>query len=548
MFMKRPLVIFFLLAIAVVIVQPYPAQEVLEQSEMVRGQQGCESCDVKACTAIGIGKNATWDGSTICTQSADCGECDFTLHYVSAADHKAGSTKQIRKWTQLSDGYVNKPGAIIAEIPETEHTYAYFRAVFGFMNERGLAIGESTISSRPELYPANDSEAVFDVTELSMIAMEKCTRAKEAIELMGSLAEEFGFKGSWAGEALIIADGDEVWVFEIHPSDAHWKRSSGSGAVWCAERVPDDGFVVVPNESIIKEVNLKNDSFMASDNVFDVALKNDWWDGKEPFRWDLAYSNRKAGSLRTWRALSLAAPSLGLKPGAEDYPFCVRPDKKMTFFDVRDLHGDHFEGTAFDQTRGLAAGPFGDPNWPRANPEVEEYKPDRSIAIMNSEYVVINQVRGWMPDPVKGVSWWGVDDGDTNCYVPFYCGVTRLPEAYSVGDHHALDLNSAFWIFNLAGNWAQLRYRDMIKKINVEQRRIENSELSAQPSIDKKAMEFYNKDPDKAREFLTEYCLRNADNVLNRWRSLLNELVSEYDDNGGGPAPAWWCETVTESG
>jgi len=220
----------------------------------------------------------------------------------------------------------------------------------------------------------------------------------------------------------------------------------------------------------------------------------------------------------------------------------------MTFFDVRDLHGDHFEGTAFDQTKGLAAGPFGDPNWPRANPEVEGYKPDRSIAIMNSEYVVINQVRGWMPDPVKGVSWWGVDDGDTNCYVPFYCGVTRLPEAYSVGDHHALDLNSAFWIFNLAGNWARLRYSDMIKKINVEQRRIENSELSAQPSIDKKAIEFYNKDPDKAREFLTDYCLRNADNVLNRWRSLLYELVSEYDDNGGGPAPVWWCETVAESG
>lgn len=539
LFMNRSLVVLmFLLLIASAF--SYQAKETEEDYEKA---EDCEACNRKLCTAIGVGKDATWDGSTICTQSADCGECDFTIHYVPASDHKAGSIKQIRKWTQLSDGYINKPGAVIAEIPEVNHTYGYFRAVFGVMNEHGLAIGESTISSRSELYPAEDSKAVFDVTELSMIAMERCTNAREAIRLMGSLAEEFGFRGSWAGEALIIADGDEVWVFEIHPSDAHWKGEE-SGAIWCARKVPDDGFVVIPNESIIEEIDLSNESFMASDNVYDVALKNGWWDGKEPFRWDMAYSNKKANSLRTWRALSMVAPSLGLRPYAEDYPFYVKPDRKVTFFDLRDIHGDHFEGTEFDQTKGLAAGPFGDPNWPEPAPGVEEYKPLRSIATMNSEYVVINQVRGWMPDPVKGVAWWGIDDGDTNCYVPFYCGITRLPEAYTIGDHHTLDLNSAFWIFNLAGNWARLRYRDMIREINVEQRRIESAELSAQQSIDKKAIELYEKDPIAAREFLTDYCLRNANNVLTRWRSLLDELIDKYDDNGGGPAPEWWCETV----
>lgn len=537
LFMSRALAVLMFLLL---IVSAFSYQT--KETEKLKAED-CESCNHKLCTAIGVGKDATWDGSTICTQSADCGECDFTIHYVPASDHEAGSIKQIRKWTQLSEGYINKPGTVIAEIPEVNHTYGYFRAVFGVMNEQGLAMGESTISSRSELYPANDSEAVFDVTELSMIAMERCTSAREAIKLMGSLAEEFGFRGSWAGESLIIADGDEVWVFEIHPSDAHWK-GEGSGAIWCAQRVPDDGFVVIPNESIIEEIDLSNESFMASDNVYDVALKNGWWDGKEPFRWDMAYSNKKANSLRSWRALSMVAPSLGLRPYAEDYPFYVKPDRKVTFFDIRGIHGDHFEGTAFDRTRGLAAGPFGDPNWPEPAPGVEEYKPLRSIAIMNSEYVVINQVRGWMPDPVKGVAWWGVDDGDTNCYVPFYCGITQLPEAYTIGDHHALDLNSAFWIFNLAGNWARLRYSDMIKEINVEQRRIENAELSAQQSIDKKAMELYENDPIAARKFLTDYCLRNANDVLTRWRSLLDELIDKYDDNGGGPAPEWWCEAV----
>jgi dipeptidase len=266
------------------------------------------------------------------------------------------------------------------------------------------------------------------------------------------------------------------------------------------------------------------EDLMASDNVFDVAIENGWWDGREPFRWDMAYSGRKANSLRTWRALSMAAPSLGLKPRAEDYPFCVRPDRKLTFQDVRDMHGDHFEGTPFDQTKG----PFGSPNRPGA---------ERSIATMRSEYVVINQVRGWMPSHVRGVTWWGVDDGDTNCYVPLYCGITEVPEAYTKGDHHSLDLSSAFWLFNLAGNWAQLRYCDMIKEINHEQRRIESAELSMQPLVDERAMRLYDASPEAARAYLTEYCVRNADAVLDSWRDLLDRLVDVYDDGGAAPVP-----------
>ena len=502
------------------------------------------------CTALGVGKNATADGSTICTQSADCGMCDFTIHIVPAEDHGLDEVCPIRRWTQLSDGYLNKPGPVICEIPQVNHTYAYFRAVFGVMNEQALGISESTICSRMGLWPTKESEAVFRITELSMIAMERCTTAREAIRLMGSLAEEYGFHGTWAGESLIIADGDEVWVFEIHPSDPRWATDSGKpGAIWCAERVPDDGFVVIPNESIIGEIDLNDaDYFMASENVFRVAIENGWWnlDSGEPFRWDLAYSNKKATSLRMWGALSMAAPSLSLKPYAEEYPFSVRPDKKLSFQDIREIHGDHFEGTEFDQTIGLPAGPWGCPNWPRSNQNVSSYRPKRSIAVMCSEYVVINQIRGWLPDPIAGIVWWGVDDGDTTCYVPFYCGIDELPEAYTIGNHHKFDSDSAFWIFNLVGNIAQLRYCEMIKEINLVQRRIESSEVDMQEFIDARALELYTKDPDLAREFLTDYCITNANKVVDQWWLLLSDLLNRYDDNLGGPAPEWWCRAVSE--
>ena len=516
-------------------------------------RQTPKMCNAFGCTALGVGKNATVDGSTICTQSDD-GAGDFTIHLVPAADHKPGEVHSIRRWTQHTDGYENEPGLVICEIPQVNYTYAYFRALVGVMNEHALGMDESTICGREELWPDADSEAVFGVTELSMVAMERCTTAREAIKLMGSLAEKYGFHGlCHSGESLVIADGDEVWVFEIHPSDPHWSKESGRpGAIWCAERVPDDSFVVIPNESIIGEIDLNNtDYFMASENVFDIAIENGWWnpDSGEPFRWDLAYSNKKATSLRKWRALSMVAPSLDLKPYAEEYPFSVKPDKKLSFHNIRQIHGDHFEGTEFDQTKGLPAGPWGCPNWPIPSEKLPSYSysPKYGIAVMSCDYVVINQIRGWLPDPIAGVVWWGVDDGDTNCYVPFYCGISELPEAYTVGNHHEFDANSAFWVFNLVGNIAQLRYCDMIKEINLAQERIESEEIDMQEFIDARALELYAQDPDLARECLTTYCITNANQVVDQWWLLLSNLLDKYDDYGlRRAAPEWWCKAISE--
>jgi len=520
------------------------------------------------CTSLLVGKNATIDGSVICTQSADCGNCDVRMEYIPAATHEPGEKRIVRGWNVYDLLYIRESPPVRSgttfEIPQVPRTKAYVAMTFPFMNEHQVAVGEATLMGiRSELAPSENSDAKIRVADLSRIALERATTAREAIEIMASLMEEHGFNAwtpSWMsktpgdndafGEYFAVADKDEVWCFEFLPVGPDWKQSSGEpGVCWCAMRIPDDMFAVNANESIIGEIDLADkDNFMASSNVKSLAIEYGWWDPKsgEPFRWDLAYSGKRANSLRTWRALSMAAPSQDLKPNEEGYPMPIKPDKKLSILDIRRIHGDHFEGTDFDQTTGLAAGPYGSPNWPLGAPSAT-----RALATMSSDSIVINQSRDWLPDPIGGVMWVGLGGGDINVYVPFYAGITRLPEAYGTGIRTHFNWDSAFWVFELVGSWAQLNYNHMIKEIKAVQYQIESTELGRQSVIDEQAWLLYEEDPSLAREYLTNYCIENAEEVLESWRDLGNSLITRYSygtafDLELYVAPEWWRKAVSE--
>lgn len=505
------------------------------------------------CTSIMVGKNATIDGSVICTQSADCGNCEVRLRYVPAADHDRGEKRVVELWNVydklgIDDNAPVRSGSTI-EIPQVEHTYAYVECTFPFMNEKQVAVAEATLSGvREELAPSENSDAKLRITDISRIALERASTAREAIKIMASMLEEYGFN-AWragVGEYFAVADKNEVWCFEFVPVGPDWKKNSGEpGVAWCAMRIPDDGFAVVANESIIGEIDLTDkDNFMASSNVTSLAVKHGWWDPKsgEPFRWDLAYTGKKANSLRTWRALSLVCPSQNLQPHADGYPNPVIPDEKLSVLDIRKIHGDNFEGTEFDMTKGLEAGPFGSPSWPRKRPNRK-----RALNTMYSDDIVINQCRDWLPDVIGGVMWVGLaGGGDTMVYVPFYAGIVDLPEAYMTGVRTRFDWDSAFWIYYLVGNWAHFDYVDMIKEINAEQTRIETRELNEQQAVDEEAWRLYKDDPELAREFLTDYCIDNANNVLDAWKELAYHLIVKYSPGSlnAPDAPKWWCDEV----
>jgi len=506
------------------------------------------------CTSLLIGKHATTDMSVLITQSNDSGNSGGRIRYIPAADHKQGEKRIVQLWNEYGRlGVAGSPqvrSGPTLEIPQVRHTYSYFECVFPLMNEKQVSVAEATLGEiRKELAPTKESDAKLKITDVSRIALERASTAREAIKIMASLMEEHGFN-SWlgAGEYFAVADKNEAWCFEFIPVGPVWKKDSGEpGVCWCAMRIPDDKFAVVANESLIGEIDLDDtENFMASSNVKSLAVKNGWWDpgSGKPFRWDLAYFGKKANSLRTWRALSLVAPSQKLKPFQEGYPNPIKPDKKLSILDVRKIHGDHFEGTEFDQTKGLAAGPFGNPNWPRGTPNAK-----RALAVTRSDDIVIRQCRSWLPDPIGGVMWVGLaGGGDTMVYVPFYVGVTRLPKAYTTCIRTKFSWDSAFWVFNLVGSWAQLDYCHVIEEIKMVQNMLEKTELNDQPAVDEEAYALFQKDPVLARRFLSKYCIENADKVIETWKELAYHLIARYNPASvNAPvAPEWWRKALSE--
>jgi len=526
----------------------------------------------KSCTSIIVGKDASADGSTMVTFTCDCGDCDFRLVYVPAKDHAPGEMRPVFPFglyglsyprivsEDRAPGYAplhgQEPTKPVGYIPEVEHTYAYFDGVYGVMNEHQLGIGETTGAAKTYVEPMPEGGPLFDTAALSKVAMERCKTARGAIELMGSLAEQYGYY-NW-GETLAVIDPNEAWVFEIVPTP------DGKSAVWVAQRVPDDEVAVVPNMLVIREIDPSSPDFIISDNVFDIARAQGWWtpgtsldflrvytpgEYKHPY-----YSLR-----RKWRAYDLLAPSRGFDPRVGDaytkeYPFSIKPDRKVSVADLFRIQRDYYEGTEFDLTQGVAAGPFGTPNRYEEGEGEESVNGawERAISLFRCSYSFVLQARGWLPDPIGGLVWWGPDAPHSTVYVPFYAGITEVPESYSSGSLRQFSRDSAWWAFDFVSNWADLKFSYMIQDIRAKQALLEGKAFKEQSAVEQTAARMYETDPDSAREYLTDYCVNNAEDVVAQWWDFADYLVAKYHDGyvnipeaGQGVGyPAWWLEAV----
>ncbi|MGB8957729.1 MAG: C69 family dipeptidase [Candidatus Aminicenantales bacterium] len=521
----------------------------------------------EACTVIMVGREASIDGSVMSTHAADCGVCDFTWRHVPAADHKPTEKRrlynidQIRTWPPAEGGkwamVLKDPTGV--EIPEAPHTYGYYHAVFGYMNDQQLAIAESTIGNVRKLSNPTPTPAT-NITQLSLLAMERCRTAREAIRLMGSLAEEYGYGYHDGGEMLAVSDPKEIWVFEIMPVGPLWTPKSGKpGAVWAAERVPDDHVAVCTNESVIGEMDLGNpDFFMASAHAESFAVEAGLYDpkGGKSFSWKKAYSPSEGSAMstggrrsRTWRFIDLVAPSRKFNPETPnmDFPFSVKPDVKLSAKDVMALTRDKSEGTVFDPVRGLRGGPFKNPNY---------YKGTRLISVSNVEYTTLNQCRSWLPDPIGGIVWVALGAQDTSCYVPFYSGATDVPKSFGIGDHFVLDRRSARWAFDYVDFHTQVAYNAAIEDVRAARKKWEDGALERIAEIDALAGDLYKKNPGEAVKYVTGFGLNNAQNVVDAWWRLGDDLWVKYNHLGlydaekrrGGRIPTanpeWWNKAV----
>jgi dipeptidase len=358
---------------------------------------------------------------------------------------------------------------------------------------------------------------------------------------MTALVDEYGYNGP--GESISVADTREAWIYEIVGSG-----KGGKGAIWAAMRVPDGHVSCHANSARLGEIPRDDPAnWLFSKNLEELAIAKGWYDPKsgKPFSFREAYApadalTRRVCDTRVWSILRRVAPSHHLSPdyhrgvpGAKPYPLSLPPDAKISTADVFALMRDHFEGTDYDMTKGIDAGPYGLPRrWRPLTWKVDgvEYAWERPIATQQSAFTSVTQSRDWLPDAVGGIVWFGVDDSYTSCYVPFYCGMDAVPKSYAVGTNQRFSWDSAWWVFNIVSNYANLKYSYMVPEIRAVQKDIESHLLALQPAVEKTAVELSRTNPNLMTRYLTDYSVMHAEQTVERWKALAEHLFTKYND------------------
>lgn len=474
------------------------------------------------CTSVLVTKGASVDGSTMISYSCD-GEFHPRLRMTPAADHKPGEKIELRNW------YGKK-----RKIPQVPHTYK----VLGLMNEFQLAIGETTFDGRQELV---NKEGLFNYFSLMKIALQRAKTAREAIKVMTSLVDKYGYGSS--GESFSISDKEEVWLMEMVGTG-----KGGSGAVWVAVKIPDGYISAHANMSRIGEFSLKDPNVLYSKNVISFAKKMGYYDPAKDgtFNFSRVYNppseeQVKYSLRRVWSIFRRSAPSgkfspdfSSLKKGAKPYPLFIKPDKKLNVRNVISLHRDHYEGTQFDMTKDLTAGPFGAPDrWRPMKWKVngKMYSWERPISTQQAAFVFVSQSRSFVPDDIGGIYWYGLDNPYTNFFIPLYTSVLKLPESYTKGSLKAFSRDSAWWAFNFVANYANLRWSYMIKDIKKVQKEIEDREFDMQPVVEGIAKKLLKENKKKLlQQYLTDYCVENGEKNIEKWWKLSEFLITKYND------------------
>ncbi len=526
-----------------------------------------------ACTNFLITKGASTDGSTMVTYAADSHTLYGELYFQPAQDYPTGAMRDIYEWDT---------GKYLGKIPQPTHTYS----VVGNMNEFQLAIGETTFGGRSEL--GSQKGAIMDYGSLIYVALQRAKTAREAIKVMTELVAEFGYYSS--GESFSIADPNEVWILELIG-----KGEGQKGAVWVAVKIPDGYISGHANQARITTfpLNDKNNCVYSPD-VISFAREKGWYKGDDKnFSFSDVYAPVDFGGARfcdarVWAGFNKVASGMDkyseyaggiVKTDGENHfatnrmPLWIKPDKKLSVQDVMGMMRDHYENTDLDMTNDIGAGPFQLPyRWRSMTWQVDsvEYCHERAISTQQTGFSFVTQSRSWLPNPIGGILWFGVDDTYSTCYAPMYCGITEIPECFRVGNGDMLTYSetSAFWTFNFVTNFAYLRYSDMIKDVQKIQNELENKFVSYVPVIDKAAETLYASNKDQARKFITEYSVNEANNMTSHWKKLGQYLLVKYMDGnikrekdgqfertetGMPPSPIfagypqWWYEVIAKA-
>lgn len=484
-----------------------------------------------ACTCIIVGKEVTTDGSVITSHTVD-GRYESRLFVVPAQHHEEGAMRPVYDGRMFQ--YAERtPPVLLGYIPQVPYTYQYFQTCYSFANEHQLIIGENTLGGSIET-TGNRDEAIMTIRNLARIALERCTTAREAVQLMGDLAVEYGYFGSAnRGECLTVIDPNEAWIIEMFGVGPLWTKESGEpGAVWAAVRVPDNHVTVAPNYSRFNfdpsDPNLGYEVYH-SGSFKDVAIELGLYDPADDFIWNRVWTGRtdqSAPSDRLWRLYSLIAPSQDWKlEDTLNYPLTIEPEMKLSVADVIALYRDVSQGTFYDMAD-HDAWYFTDRHGnqvksPLATPQVR-YMTGwvdllgisplvRNVAIFSCSSYWVGQARDWLPDPIGGLIWYGLNNPENGPFIPLYVCTTRIPKSYSILNRDEWTPEAAWWAFAQVDFLVNCRYQDMKPKMDAELLNpLQDYWFAMQEGIEARALQLYNDAcPDLGYstliEFLTEY-------------------------------------------
>ena len=486
------------------------------------------------CTSIAAGMGATTDGSVITSHTCD-GKSRTWATIEPGGKHKKGETVEIWKGTRKTASPTDTTGLRLAgTIPQVKRTYTYLNTAYPSLNEKQLAIGESTFGGPDTL---TNPDAMFLIEELERIALQRCTTARQAIRLIAKLAEKHGYADG--GECITIADKKEVWQMEIIGCGR-----TEIGAVWVAQRVPDDHIAVSCNIPRIGKLQRNNpDYFMCSDNVEAVAKKYYLWDGEGEFSFWKAYNtswaNGKNYREREWFIFNALAPSQGFTRDMPELPFSVKPDNPVDVTDVMELLRSTYEGTDMDMTQNLkvvvtrkrddgstyedtVTSPVANP-WLTGTmqqtlnmiaPGTINFK--RTVSVAWCSYSFVAQLRDWLPDEVGGVCWMAVDNPGQSPRIPIFCGTTELPEAYSRCGQKNYDPKAWLWQYRRANKLATVAWQRTKKQHMNAVLQQEGNAFSGLKSLE----ESVKANPKKSAKLLNAYTKQIYDNTVAAWADL----------------------------
>lgn len=481
-----------------------------------------------ACTNFIVAKGASTDGSVMCTYNADDYGMFIGLAHYAAGTHQKGEMRKVIDWdTKKYHG----------EIPEAPVTYN----VIGNINEFQVTIGETTYGGREEMV---DTTGIIDYGSLIYIALQRSRTAREAIKVMTSLAEKYGYNSE--GETFTICDPNEAWIMEMMGCGGDKKQK----VVWVAVRVPDNAICGHANQSRIGVFSQYQTEELHSKNVVSFARQKGWYKGTDKdFSWKNTYafpdfSGRRWCEARVWsffnhhKDMSRWLPwAIGKDKNAEDMPLWIVPNKKLSVQDLESDMRDHYEGTELSVADGkdMGGGIWQMPYRPTPlafKVNGKSYFNERPTSTQQTGFSYVSQMRSWLPREIGGVLWFGNDDGNMIAYTPIYCGNTVQPECYNTpgADAVTFSMKNAYWVCNWVSNMVYPRYSMMFPSLKTVRDSLEVSYFANQAAVEAKAKELYKDNKDAAIKYLNDYSNQKAQQMLARWRQLAFYLIVKYND------------------